>query len=102
MIKDVNCSRKLNVLLNDVLLCIFLQGHYLLAVSLDNLQFYGLAISAFLNALHYDVNHRDRLADNVAVVAANLCNFPEETLQKFVGEYRCFQAQSIHGCCMEL
>ncbi|XP_071802673.1 uncharacterized protein [Asterias amurensis] len=61
------------------------QGHYLLAVSLDNLQFYGLAISAFLNALHYDVNHRDRLADNVAVVAANLCNFPEETLQKFVG-----------------
>ncbi|XP_022085131.1 tetratricopeptide repeat protein 28-like [Acanthaster planci] len=59
------------------------QGHYLLAVSLNNLQEFNLAISAFLNALHYDVKHRDRLADNVAVVAGNLCNIPPEALETF-------------------
>ncbi|XP_038063493.1 tetratricopeptide repeat protein 28-like [Patiria miniata] len=60
------------------------QGHYLLAVSLNNLRYFNLAISAFLNALHYDVKHRDRLADNVAVVAGNICNFPEESLATFI------------------
>ena len=66
-----------------------LQGHYLLAVSLNNLQVYNLAISAFLNALHYDIKHRDRLADNIAVVAGNLYTLPKETLEKFVGGHYC-------------
>ena len=64
-----------------------LKGHYLLAISLNNLQAYTLAISAFLNALHYDTKHRDRLADNIAVVASNLCKYPEKTLEAFAGEF---------------
>ncbi|XP_041481056.1 tetratricopeptide repeat protein 28-like [Lytechinus variegatus] len=58
------------------------QGHYLLAVCLDNLEEYGAAITAFLRALRYDQNHQTQLVDNVAVVAANLCHFPDDVLQK--------------------
>ncbi|XP_072016745.1 uncharacterized protein [Amphiura filiformis] len=61
------------------------QGHYLLAVSLDNLKEYSQAVISFLNALRYDVKHRDQLADNVAVVASNICEFSEQALHKFEG-----------------
>lgn len=58
------------------------QGHYLLAVCLDNLGSFGPAITAFLRALRHDQNHQAQLVDNVAVVAANLCNFSDDVLQK--------------------
>ena len=70
-------------------LCDFfcLQGHYLLAVALDNLKEYNQAIVSFLHALRYDIKHRDQLADNVAVVASNICHYSEETLQQFEGMF---------------
>ena len=55
-------------------------------MSLDNLKEYSHAIVSFLNALRYDVKHRDQLADNVAVVASNISKFTEESLQKFEGK----------------
>ena len=55
-------------------------------MSLDNLKEYNHAIVSFLNALRYDVKHRDQLADNVAVVASNISQFTEESLQKFEGK----------------
>ncbi|XP_072176653.1 uncharacterized protein [Diadema setosum] len=58
------------------------QGHYLLAVCLDNLGEYAAAIAAFLRAVKHDPNHQSQLVDNVAVVAANLCQFSDDVLQK--------------------
>lgn len=68
----------------------FQQGHYLLAVCLDNLGEYGPAITAFLRALRHDQNHQTQLVDNVAVVAANLCHFPDDVLQKLDGNCHYF------------
>ena len=62
----------------------------MLAVSLDNLKEYSQSVVSFLNALKYDVKHRDQLADNVAVVASNICEFSEEMLQTFEGEFKVY------------
>nr|XP_002732922.1 PREDICTED: tetratricopeptide repeat protein 28-like [Saccoglossus kowalevskii] len=59
------------------------QGHYLLAVSLDNQNKYDKAITSFLHALDHDTQHEDQLVDNIAVVASNLCNFSDSVLKDF-------------------
>ena len=64
------------------------KGHYLSAVCLDNLGEFGPAISAFLRALKHDQDHQAQLVDNVAVVAANICHFSDEVLQKLDSKFK--------------
>ncbi|XP_077986923.1 uncharacterized protein LOC144441240 [Glandiceps talaboti] len=59
------------------------QGHYLLAVSLDNQSQYDKAITSFLNALDHDAEHEEQLVDNITVVASNLCHFPDDVIKRF-------------------
>ncbi|XP_033105794.1 uncharacterized protein LOC117108052 [Anneissia japonica] len=58
------------------------QAYYLQAVCFDHLDQPARAIKSFLNALQLDQHHEQQLADNIVVVAANLCTLPQDIIAK--------------------
>ncbi|XP_071948835.1 uncharacterized protein [Antedon mediterranea] len=56
------------------------QAYYLQGISYDHLDDSGRAIRSFLKALQLDQEHEQQLADNILVVASNICTLSEDAL----------------------